>query len=437
MAPYQSTLIADGKLFEEDMLYSICDFSYNSGWCCLCPIFTDADSSQVVRIILTNRLDAMRSSRLFSQPYSIDDAESKTKFLKYIEENSVLDSSGQYQVVPFLFRAVNLDSTNLVKKDVGVVTQTSLNQIILVRDLSTSWKGLISVAIFSEDSNLNTTVDKIILLLKCNPSIHFNTSIHLVFPLTYRDQNAMEIKETSSCDFLFRAQEHISYSIAQVAYPVNLLRNVARRYSMTEFIFVIDIDLIPSFDFRSQFFDFATKNNLFHESKFNENVVYVVPTYEMSHEIIENGVPNDKMSLVERVNRNEIRPFYVNVCWKCQKHTDYESWEKVSMSKSVEVIYEVSWQDPWEPFYVSRANVPMYDERFKQYGFNRISQVYELSIAGYKFLVLNNLFLIHRGLKEPESFHASKDVDQETNRILFRQFKNELHDKYSINKKVS
>lgn len=376
----------------------------------------------------------MRNSHLIPQLHAIDIAESKSKFLKYIEENSVLDSSGQYQVVPFLFRATNLDSTNLVKKDVGAVTQTSLNQIFLIIELSARWKGLISVAAFSDDSNINATLDRIILLLKCNPTISVNTSIHLVFPLKSRDQKFVDIVEAKTCDFLFPTQEHTSYSTAQVAYPVNLLRNVARRYSLTEFIFVIDIDLIPSFDFHSQFFKFASDNNLFHESKFNEKAVYVVPTYEMSHEMIRDEVPNDKMSLIEKVNRNEVRPFYAEVCSKCQKHTDYKSWEKISIGKSVEIIYEVSWKDPWEPFYLSRANVPMYDERFKQYGFNRVSQVYELSIAGYKFLVLNNLFLIHRGLKEPNSFHATKDSDQETNRILFGQFKNELHDKYSARK---
>lgn len=368
----------------------------------------------------------------------MDVAERKSKFLKYIEENSVLDSSGQYKVVPFLFRATNLDSINLVKKDVGIVTQTGLKQIIYIHDLSVRWQGLVSVALFIEDSTLESGIDRIILLLECYPAIRFNTSIHLVFPLMNRDVNNLETKETHiNCDLLSLPQEPISYSIPQVAYPVNLLRNVARRYSMTEFIFVIDIDLIPSFNFRSQFLHFLSANNLFLDPAINEKVVYVVPIYEMSYGMIENGIPNDKISLIQKLNKNEVRPFYVNVCWKCQKHTDYKSWEKIPMGESVEAVYEVSWQDPWEPFYVSRFNVPMYDERFKQYGFNRISQVYELSTAGYKFIVLNNLFLIHRGLKEPNSFHISKDVDQETNRILFRQFKNELHDKYSTHKKVS
>lgn len=51
-------------------------------------------------------------------------------------------------------------------------------------------------------------------------------------------------------------------------------------------------------------------------------------------------------------------------------------------------------------------------------------------MAGYKFSVLNNAFVVHRGWKSPDSFHAEKDLEQERNRILFRQFKSELKDRY-------
>lgn len=37
---------------------------------------------------------------------------------------------------------------------------------------------------------------------------------------------------------------------------------------------------------------------------------------------------------------------------------------------------------------------------------------------------------MHRGLKTPNSFHKDKEVDQDRNRVLFRQFKVELKEKY-------
>ena len=54
----------------------------------------------------------------------------------------------------------------------------------------------------------------------------------------------------------------------------------------------------------------------------------------------------------------------------------------------------------------------------------------ELHVAGYKFSVLDNAFLVHKGFKSPDNFHATKDTEQEQNRILFRQFKEELKTKY-------
>ena len=57
-------------------------------------------------------------------------------------------------------------------------------------------------------------------------------------------------------------------------------------------------------------------------------------------------------------------------------------------------------------------------------------QVCELHVAGYKFSVLDNAFLVHKGFKSTDSFHAGKDLEQEQNRLLFRQFKEELKTKY-------
>jgi N-acetyllactosaminide beta-1,3-N-acetylglucosaminyltransferase len=51
-------------------------------------------------------------------------------------------------------------------------------------------------------------------------------------------------------------------------------------------------------------------------------------------------------------------------------------------------------------------------------------------MSGYKFSVLNKAFVIHKGLKTADSFHKEKDLEQERNRALFRQFKAELKDRY-------
>lgn len=62
----------------------------------------------------------------------------------------------------------------------------------------------------------------------------------------------------------------------------------------------------------------------------------------------------------------------------------------------------VLWKDPWEPFYIVRNNAPLYDERFKQYGYNRISQV---CIVYFNYFVCKHsssiLFVHTQNLKFP------------------------------------
>jgi len=115
-----------------------------------------------------------------------------------------------------------------------------------------------------------------------------------------------------------------------------------------------------------------------------------------------------------------------------QVHTDYESWQRERSSKGdqLSILFEVLWKDPWEPFFISENSVPPFDERFRQHGYNRISQLCELHVAGYKFAVLNDAFLIHKGYTLPQSFPSGRSREVEHNRVNYRQFKTELKIRY-------
>lgn len=204
----------------------------------------------------------------------------------------------------------------------------------------------------------------------------------------------------------------------KVPYPNNLLRNIGRRYAGTEYSFVLDIDLLPSANLYEHFLEFGHRTRLFREwdaallpetaqaegASQRNKVVFVVPTYEidLSQMTSKNNnsrthhqmgskfeadkdnpasyYPRNKAELIVGIEQRLIRPFYIELCWKCQKWTDYEAWLHASSlintsEHRVDVLFEVLWHDPWEPFYISSNAVPLYDERFRQYGFNRISQV--------------------------------------------------------------
>ncbi|NXN38152.1 B4GA1 glucuronyltransferase, partial [Rhinoptilus africanus] len=159
-----------------------------------------------------------------------------------------------------------------------------------------------------------------------------------------------------------------------------------------------------------------------------ERVVFVLPAFE-----IRTGtrVPGTKAELLRLLGTGDARPFYGTLCPRCQAPTDYGRWGALPPAPRLRVAYEVPWRDPWEPFYVGPAHgVPPFDERFLQYGFNRISQACELHVAGFRFAVLDGAFVVHRGFKEPGGFHGGREAELGRNRQLFRSFRAALRQRY-------
>ncbi|KAM7028224.1 LOW QUALITY PROTEIN: beta-1,4-glucuronyltransferase 1 [Acridotheres tristis] len=157
-------------------------------------------------------------------------------------------------------------------------------------------------------------------------------------------------------------------------------------------------------------------------------VLFVLPAFEVRSGL---RLPRSKAELLRFWGAGEARPFYGTLCPRCQAPTDFGRWRALPPPPRLRVAYEVPWRDPWEPFFVAPARgVPPFDERFLQYGFNRISQACELHVAGFRFAVLDGAFVTHRGFKEPGGFHRGREAELGQNRRLFRRFREELRERY-------
>lgn len=111
--------------------------------------------------------------------------------------------------------------------------------------------------------------------------------------------------------------------------------------------------------------------------------------------------------------------------------TNYSRWYHSNES------YEVkNYQDKYEPYLILRLTpeLPLYDERFKGYGMNKISHVMELSLLGYKFVVLPNVWIVHRyHTLSPLSFAHLTDPDSRfVNRLQRFEFISDLYRKHKI-----
>lgn len=350
------------------------------------------------------------------------------------------DSSGQYKIeVNFLVAKIRPGKD---QHDVTLVTHCTSNHLHYLLDLTKHWKGPISVAVFVPGYDVETTYTSLLGLHRCKQRIRERVTVHLVYPLSHPPaQNSLRpyleqaLSRHGSCDeFITRLDNNDltgklswNYANVKVPYPNNLLRNVGRSSVPSKhYVFVVDVDMMCSGNLYQSFLGLARQLNLFGNN--NDKRVFVVATFESKQKL---SPLLTKQELLDLWNSGSVQPFYYQACWKCQRHLDFDTWKSYHSSNSnLQIAYTVDWKDPWEPFYIAPNYVPLYDERFKQYGFNRISQVCETHIAGFNFVVLNNGFLVHHGFKVKEGFHSAKDEENAHNREIFRTFKKELKLKY-------
>ena len=330
-----------------------------------------------------------------------------TAMKETLENTHIVDTSGLYKIIKSFYntatvismetngakssnakhrtKAQSAASGSNVKSGVTIVSQCSVNHLAHLASLSERWKGPISVAVFAPDAqSVDTAVDYLLHLYHCAPSVRENVSVHLVYPLVVTIKDIPESRQVDhqsmQCNTLAnpvsqKLAQSRNYAFSSNAqYPNNLLRNVAISNAQTEYTFVVDIDMLPSSNLHRDFTVFIDRHYRSTQNKILEkDAAFVIPAFELQNGI---SVPEDK-SLLQLWKQREVRPFYYEMCWRCQKPTDYDAWRNLSHSSAsaLSIGYEVEWKDPWEPFYIGTRSMPRYDERFKQYGFNRISQV--------------------------------------------------------------
>ncbi|XP_063930795.1 beta-1,4-glucuronyltransferase 1 isoform X3 [Zophobas morio] len=209
----------------------------------------------------------------------------------------------------------------------------------------------------------------------------------------------------------------------KLPYPQNHLRNLARKNCQSKFVFLTDVDIIPS---RGM----AEKLDVFLETaKCAGLCAYVIPTYEIDERV---RFPPNKTELVRLANKGLARPFHHKVFIYNQFATNFTKWQNTADPvQEVHVSHTVTnFEFLYEPFYVAPDTVPPHDERFVGYGYTRNSQVYEMFVAGYEFLVLSPIFTCHWGLQVKKTRPPWREHQNNLNRKQFDGFKREIFAKY-------
>ncbi|CAJ0575796.1 unnamed protein product, partial [Mesorhabditis spiculigera] len=192
-------------------------------------------------------------------------------------------------------------------------------------------------------------------------------------------------------------------------YPINYLRNVAINATRSEFIFLLDVDFLPSRGLEGAL--------LSSTDEFAANSVLVVPAFEMNR----TGTSEllDKEELLKEWDLGNVQRFRSDVWPQGHAPTNYSRWRESGAQ------YATSWAQDYEPYFMIRkSDCPLYDRRFVGFGWNKVAHAMQLNRLGFKFNVHPSGFILHQ--PHAPSFEIHKYRKQSIYRKCMQTLKGEF-----------
>ena len=267
---------------------------------------------------------------------------------------------------------------------VSLITHASVEKVHLLEDIVMRWEGPISCAVYAFEQH----PEQLAHVLQ-NPAIRERVSVHLVVGID-----------------------------PYLPYPINVMRNVALDYADTDYVFAIDIDFIPSQScYREILHHLSTKPPT--------KQVWIVPAFEriisQSEHVTPGALPGTKEKLFDDISSHTIMPFHVAYFAPGHGPTNFEKWYESNSA------YQIEWEPRFEPYIVAyRPGLPRYFDAFTGYGYNKLSWIMEISLAGYSFYVLPQSFLTHINHPGRQERWPKKDMQS----MYFEKFLPYLREKY-------
>ena len=312
--------------------------------------------------------------------------------LKNFKEKHVITEFHGYSTVPDVFVASKLNilyNINQTLNEVTLVTHLTVDRMERLRLVCRTWQGPISAVIYIRDLAVEHTAIEADLLKW--PCLQNWVSIHYIFAKPSR-----------------------------IGYPINHLRNAAVEYIPVKngYILSLDVDFVPMGGMEgvpvergiwrrlrmAKTMDYNPNplgldgGVLTRESVLEPEVrksAYVIPAFECDEDsMCDGGKTSEKLipqELQKVIAAGKARPVLSNGFFLAHEATDYSQWwDKTD-------AYQVNYGFFYEPYYVlEAATAPSYDESFSGYGHDKASHAYELAARGYRFVVLPEMFVLHR-----------------------------------------
>uniref|UniRef100_A0A0K0E3L6 N-acetyllactosaminide beta-1,3-N-acetylglucosaminyltransferase n=1 Tax=Strongyloides stercoralis TaxID=6248 RepID=A0A0K0E3L6_STRER len=222
------------------------------------------------------------------------------------------------------------------------------------------------------DGNMDTNINDYFSLINCNDT-NFLTSICI-------SKNKTENQKIKN----------------MINYPVNVVRNIARKMSLTKYILLADFDHMFSKNFEAKMVKVANK-----ELKNNENSVLVYRIFEVDESVT--NLPENKTSLFSLMSKKKANIFHSYYPSGHSIPGLYE-WINTKDSNNPTIQFEAKYsRSAWEPQFVSTKSIPFHDENFLYPLRDNTNLRWTMCRKGYRFLVVNDVFMYHIGIKHEKA----------------------------------
>ncbi len=341
------------------------------------------------------------------------------------------DNSRRFLIRDYVWVGRQFYST-AVNQDVCLATQSSLDRIHSLTEMADHWRGAISIAVYLDGDEEVLLFRRIVQHLgRCHPDLFANIAFHLVSAPTQQipspaaasagssststsatwpedeglpsgsrplDPGSIRLNcsgPSTGLDWLLNGHPSLSAKWASTSrlYPQNLMRNIARKACPSQYVLLLDVDVIPSYNMAEAVAQFLDGPAVAHCLK----CAFVVPTYELD---VRAQFPQNKSQLLWLESQGMAQPFHQKAFRYNQFASNLTRYLTTSKRKIdscpfrtlyIELYYPgiyiyvplfIRWrQTPdtddviihhnvtnyeffYEPFYIARDDAPAHDERF-------------------------------------------------------------------------
>jgi hypothetical protein len=210
----------------------------------------------------------------------------------------------------------------------------------------------------------------------------------------------------------------------QSLYPINHLRNFALQTAKSEFVFLVDVDCVPSSDTLQNLGGSSDSLAELRETCVAQMCAIVVPCFETNDELTKphssffesfppaqiSNCGGDPVFFTADNVRNiagpdashvevSLRPFMSAGFFRGHRATRFEQWLRLrhlGEPRTVVPPYPVVYEEGFEPYIVcARAYAPKYCEALSGYGRNKTLHIYHMHRLGVTFIVHPDCCVVH------------------------------------------